>query len=150
LLRVEFGQISVSRFDQVFPLMFSETIKVPDWPPWREGGLNVDAVIELTKAELGIDVGNDLKKPDHLNVAYQICLFKPDATVVNCWVTRSDKIHQRRPFECLDLSNCFARYLEGAARDAIARFMLEFERDPSVHEWANRLVGQTSDPRVTK
>ena len=150
ILRVNFGQISVSRFDQIFPLMFSETIKVPDWPPWREGGLNIDAVIELRKAELEIVIGNDWNMPDSVNVAYQICMFKPDTTVVNCWDTKSKRIYQRKPFECLVLSDCFTQYLEEAVRNAIAKFMLEFENDPSVHEWANRLVGQTTDSGVTK
>lgn len=144
LLRVEFGQISVSRFDQVLPLMFSDIIKIPDWPPWREGGLKVDAVIELGKAECEIYVGSDggyHKSPDSVNVAYHICMLEADATVVNCWDIKSDKSHQRKPFECLDLSNCFTQYLEDAVREATAKFMLEFEHDTSVHEWTNRLTG---------
>jgi len=145
LFSVNFGELSVSRFDQIFSQMFSETISVPDWPPWHEGGLNVDAVIELKKVKLKIDIGNDVNRPDRLNVAYQICLFKPDATVVNCWDTESDKIYQRGLFDCLDFTDCFTLYLECAVRDAIAKFMLEFERDSSVHEWRNRLANRTSD-----
>ncbi len=145
LFRVKFGQISVSRFDQIFASMFSEIVPVPDWPPWRESGLNVDAVIELREVELEIDLGNDLDQPDLYSVGYQICLLKPDATVLNCWSPECTQRYQRKPFECLDLSLCARKYLEGAVRDTSARFMLEFQQDPVVHEWANSLLTETSD-----
>lgn len=147
LFKVKFGEISVSHFDQIFPLMFSETIKIPNWPPWREGGLDVDAVIELRKAELKVNLGDDISKSDSVNINYQICMFKPDASIVNCWDIRINKNYQRKPFdfECLDLSDCFTRYIEGAVREAIAKFMLEFEHDSSAHEWSNSLVVQPTD-----
>lgn len=147
LTKVDFGQTSRSRFEQVFRSMFSETVLLPDWPPWRESKVNLDGVIELSKAQINVEVGNDWEdRPDSVFVAYQVCLYHPDGSTVNCWDTKASQVHQREILECLNLSHCLKIQIEAATREAIASFMLEFEGDPFVEEWTQSLTEASTAP----
>jgi hypothetical protein len=149
LIRIQVGQESVARFERVFASLFSRTQELPDWPPWREAGTSLDGVIELQRTEAELVLGNDaggaraapgVARPDVVHIAYRVCLFRPDGRELRCWNPKSTASHQRRAMECMDLRDCIVPQVEGAMRDAIARFMVDFEQDPVVRDWAAGLV----------
>ncbi len=146
LMRFEIGKTSVARFEQVFAAMFAASVALPDWPPWREGVKGLDGVIELERVDTTVTLGNDRDTPDVIQVAYRVCLYDAKVAPVACWTPSVRHSYQRKPFTCLDLSACLQPEVEVAMREAIARFMLEFERDPAVLTWARQLTPET--PRV--
>jgi hypothetical protein len=148
LVNIDFGKESVARFERVFASLFTGATEVPDWPPWREVGTAMDGVIELEQASLTVQPGHDgggawvkamagpnAGKPDVVAVAFRICLYRPDASVVACWNPSVTARHQREPFECLDLRECVVPQVSGAVREAIARFMVDIGNDPAVQAW---------------
>jgi hypothetical protein len=146
LVKVDVGNISVSHFEQVFKSMFSETAALPVWPPWRESKPHFDGVIELCEMQFDLEMGDDLENPDVVSVSYRVCLYQPDGSAINCWDTSETQAHQRRPFECLDLSRCLTPQIETAIRGAIAKFMFDFEDDPLVGNWAKNLSRKNEVP----
>jgi len=140
LARAEIGKISVGRFDQAFDAMFTDTVKLPLWPPWQKEDLGeFDGVIQLEDADAKFRVGNDYDQPDFVDVHYQVCLYEPDLTSVGCWSADATQSYQRKPFECLmGWNDCFARLLETAVRDAVAIIMTAMENDAAIATWAEK------------
>lgn len=149
LVRLEVGKASVARFQQVFAAMFAEAVELPDWPPWREADAGVNGVIELERIDADLVVGNDVGgstkvglaaegRPDVVSIAYRVCLYEPDGTGIRCWSPLASNSHQRSAGECLDLRVCIVRQSDGVIREAIARFMVEADRDPVLRAWSAR------------
>jgi hypothetical protein len=140
LVRFPVGEASAARFRQAWDALFAEVVDLPDWPPWRESRPAVDGVIELDKVAMDVAWGNDLDKADFVRVLYRACLYRPDASPVKCWTSEAATSHQRELGECLsDLSVCVSEQADAVMREAIARFLLEFEADPEVKAWAAAL-----------
>lgn len=140
LVRFPVGEASAARFRQAWDALFAEVVDLPDWPPWREKPPPVDAVIELDRVAMEVAWGNDLDRADFVRVLYRACLYRPDASPVKCWTAEAAGSHQREPGECLsDLSVCVSEQADAVMREAIARFLLEFEADPEVKAWAAAL-----------
>lgn len=140
LARAEIGRISVGRFDQAFDAMFTNTVKLPLWPPWQTEDLGgFDGVIQLEDAYAKFQYGNDLDQPDVVDVHYRVCLYEPDLTSVGCWSADATQSYQRKPFECLaGWNDCFARLLETAVRDSVAIIMTRMENDAAIADWAEK------------
>lgn len=147
LFRIDFDRASLSRFEQVFQSLFAEVTPLPAWPPWRETPPELDAVIELDKSELTVTLGDDNRTPERVAVTYRVCLYTPDGGTINCWESRAEQSHQRAVFESiLSLDSYLATLVETASREAIARFMLAFERDPAVMAWAEQVANRQRTP----
>lgn len=140
IYKVNFDQASLSRLEQVYRSLFSEVTPLPPWPSWREMPPNLDGVIELDAADFKFFLGDDRGNPEHVMVRYRVCLYTPNGNTVNCWETQAQQIHQRQLFERFNLLPYLATLVEAASREAIARFMLEFENDPAVKEWAEQVA----------
>jgi len=141
IAKVNFDRSSLSRFDQVFGSLFSEVTPLPPWPPWRETLPALDGVIELDAADVKLSLGDDMgRNPEHVVVRYRVCLYSPNGATVNCWESQAEQIHQRNPFERYNLIPYLQTLVEAASREAIARFMLAFESDPAVKEWAGQVA----------
>lgn len=137
LMRIEVGKTSVARFERVFAGMFTHTVELPDWPPWREQRPGVDAVIALEQTDAELKLGDDTgRKPDVVRIGYRVCLYQPDGAEIRCWAPTARSSHQRRVGECLDLRACIVPQTEVAMREAIARFAVEAEDDPVLRAWA--------------
>ncbi len=140
LLRIDVGQASTARFQKAFGAMFTETIELPDWPPWRHEMPKVDAVIELQSVDVELLLGDDMKRPDVASVAYRVCLYAAPGEEIRCWTPSARNTHQRRIGECLDLRDCVVLQVEVAMREAVALFLVEAENEPALRQWAARLV----------
>jgi hypothetical protein len=139
VVRIPFGEASADRFRQAWDAMFAQVVDLPDWPPWRSRPPPVDGVIEVADAEMVATVGDDLDKPDRVRVRYRICLYEPSDTLVKCWSTDAESHYQRGIGECLsELGACLGQQADHVMREAIARFLLEFEADPDAKRWARR------------
>lgn len=148
LVRFPVGEASAARFRQAWDALFAEVVDLPDWPPWREKPPAVDAVIELDKVAMDVTLGNDANLPDFVRVLYRVCLYRPDASQVKCWTAEAASSHQRGLGECLsDFSVCLGEQADTVMREALARFLLEFEADPEVKAWA---AGAAPGPRAAK
>src|SRR5512147_2288299 len=101
LMRIEVGQASVARFEKAFGAMFTETVELPDWPPWRHEAPAVDGVIELERVDAELLLGDDRNRADFVSVAYRVCLYEPTAAEVRCWTPSARNSHQRGVGECL-------------------------------------------------
>ncbi len=66
-MRLEVGRSSITRFEKAFGAMFTETVPLPEWPPWRHEAPAVDGVIELERADAELVLGDGLNKPDFVN-----------------------------------------------------------------------------------
>jgi hypothetical protein len=150
LARFDIGNTSVGRFEQAFSSMFTETVPIPDWPPWRTANpTGIDGVIELEWVDADIQVGDDApwvldrtEEPDIVSVAYRVCLYETDGKEVRCWETSAEKSYQRMPTECVfGLSKCLERQFEAAIRDAVATFMVTVETDPTFLAWVTEKSG---------
>jgi len=142
LSRGAVGQISVERFHQVFEAMFSNTIELPDWPPWQTTDIrNLDGVIQLETALASVSMGDDFSRPDEVSVTYRVCLYGNDGVEVNCWESSTSISHQRAPFECFpNTGPCLERQLELAVRDVIAKIMVLIEADQRVRQWEDAIA----------
>jgi len=141
VIRIDFDRVSLARFGQVFSALFSDVTPLPPWPPWRETPPDLDGVIELDKAHLAMVAGDDLHNPERVTVSYRVCLYTPEGIEVNCWESHAEQFHQRAAFESyLSLEGYLSTLIETASREAIARFMLDFERDPAVKAWAEQVA----------
>ena len=146
LMRIEVGKASVARFEKAFAAMFTETVELPDWPPWRHEAPPVDGVIELERVDAELLLGNDSNRPDFVSVGFRVCLYEPNAAEIRCWTPSARNSHQRGLAECLDLRECVVPQMEIAMREAIAVFLVAAESDPAVREWAARLRKQSDTP----
>jgi hypothetical protein len=146
LMRIDVGQASVAHFEKAFAAMFTETVAVPDWPPWRHDAPAVDGVIELERAEAELMLGDDRNRADVVGITYRVCLYGPDGTEIRCWTSNARSSHQRGVGECLDLRECIVLQLEIAMREAIALFLVEAESDPALRQWAARLEQRRRQP----
>ena len=141
LMRIEVGKASVARFEQVFAGMFTYTVELPDWPPWREQRPGVDAVIVLEQTDADLKLGDDTgRNPDVVRIGYRVCLYQPDGAEIRCWTPSAHSSHPRRIGECLDLRACLMPQTEAVMREAIARFVVAAESDPALREWSAGLV----------
>jgi len=139
IARIPVGEASAKRFRKAWEAMFAQVVDLPDWPPWRSRPPPVDGVIEVDTVEMEVTLGNDDNKPDRIQVRYRVCLYQPDATQVKCWSTEADSRYQRGIGECLlGLGACLGEQVDHVMREAIARFLLEFEADPDAKRWAGR------------
>lgn len=138
LFRVQVGKISVTRFEQVFASMFIQITELPDWPPWQEEIDNrLDGVIELAQVAARFDLGNDMERPDFFSISYQICLYDLHGTQVKCWNPSAQYNRQRVPRDfILDVGAYATTAVEITMREAIARFMVEADKDPVLRSWA--------------
>lgn len=137
LIRIEVGKASVARFEQVFAGMFTHTVELQDWPPWREQRPAVDAVIVLEQTDAELELGDDTGgKPDVVRIGYRVCLYRPDGAEIRCWAPAGRSSQPRRVGECLDLRACVMPQTEIAMREAIARFAVEAENDPALRAWS--------------
>lgn len=137
LLRIDVGAASVARLEPAFRALFTETVALPDWPPWRTAPPATDGVIELQRVEAELVVGSDTgDRPDVASVRLHVCLYATDATELRCWKAAARQAIQRGPLDCVDLGACLASLVEVAVREAAARFLLEAERDPALRDWA--------------
>lgn len=138
LFRVQVGKTSVARFEQVFASMFAQTTELPDWPPWQEEIDNrLDGVIELAQVAARFDLGNDMERPDFFSISYQICLYDLHGTQVKCWNPSAQYSRQRGPRDfILDVGAYATTAVEITMREAIARFMVEADKDPVLRSWA--------------
>lgn len=146
LLRIEVGKASVARFEQVFSAMFTKAVELPDWPPWREAAPDVDGVIELEHIKADVVLGDDWRRPDAVRVAFRLCLRLPDGTEIQCWTSSAQQHHQRIVFECLDIRACVVPHVEITLREALARFMVEADQDPTLKAWAARVAQRGRRP----
>jgi len=145
LMRIEVGEASIDRFEQAFAAMFTQTVELPDWPPWRYEAPAVDGVIELEGMDAKLVLAEGPDQPDVVTVSYRICLYEADATQVACWMPMSRKASVRGP-DCLNLGRCVSLHVEAAIREAVALFLLAAESDPALLEWAARLSGKGPRP----
>jgi hypothetical protein len=146
LIRIEIGKAMADRFGQAFASMFTQALEMPDWPPWRETTVSVDGVmeVELTQAELVL--GDDLRRPDVLDLAFRVCLYDPTGAPLRCWAPTARHSHQRVMLECLDLRTCLQPMAEGAMREVMARFLVAAENDPTLLTWAAGLAQKRAVP----
>jgi len=148
LFRVQVGKVSVARFEQVFASMFAQTTELPDWPPWQEEiDSRLDGVVELAQVEAKFELGNDHGglastpvRPDFVSISYQICLYDLHGTQIKCWHPSAQYSRQRvlRDF-ILDAGAYATTAVEITMREAIARFMVEADKDPVLKSWAATL-----------
>jgi hypothetical protein len=143
--RVQVGKTSVARFEQVFASMFAQTTELPDWPPWQEEIDNrLDGVVELAQVEAKFELGNDHGglastpvRPDFVSISYQICLYDLHGTQIKCWHPSAQYSRQRVPRDfILDVGAYATTAVEITMREAIARFMVEADKDPVLRSWA--------------
>jgi hypothetical protein len=138
---VDFDRASWTRFEQVFRSLFSEVTPLPRWPPWRETPPDLDGVIELDAAELKASLGDDTgRNEEQVAVSYRVCLYTPDGGTVGCWESQAEQRHQREMMERFTMAPYLGTLIETASREAIARFMLAFENDPAVRDWAGQVA----------
>jgi hypothetical protein len=156
---IQLGSTSVSLFRQVFHSLFEKAQELPNQPHWRENLSGLDGVIELADAKM--TMSSEEWKADSpiigkLKVSFQICLYRDDGALVNCWHPESEK-PIRRPGYMGDASrlgevwaamnesqlSIVSRTTDAAVREAISRFMIDFERDSTVNAWAAALSGNT-------
>ncbi len=148
LFRVQVGKISVARFEQVFTSMFMQTTKLPDWPPWQEEiESRLDGVIELAQVEASFDLGDDISRPDMVSISYQVCLHDSHGTQVKCWNPSARYSRQRavRDF-LLDIGAYATTVVEITMREAIARFMVEADKDPELRDWSAKIDRREKEP----
>jgi hypothetical protein len=147
LLRIEVGKASVARFERVFASMFTQPLELPDWPPWREASAGLDGVIVLEQTDAELMLGDDTgRNPDVVRIAYRVCLYEPGGTEIRCWTPSARHSHQRRVGECLNLQACIVPETEITMREAIARFMVEAEKDPALKAWSERIAPRRISP----
>lgn len=142
IYRVDFDRISLTRFEQVYRALFSEVVPLPVWPPWRSQPPALDGVIELEEAQLSTFLGDERGNPDKVAVFYRACLYRPDGALVSCVDGRAEQVYQRVPFEVYRISAHLAALVETASREALARFVLAFEKDAAVWNWARQVVAK--------
>lgn len=148
LVRVPFGQASVTRLDQAFAALFSATTRLPDWPPWRSALPPVDGVIEVDVASMSVSAGTDYKRPetasvllvppiperlDQVTIRYHACFMQPGGQVVACWEATAQSDHQRGALESYPKS--VAEAADRAMSGATAKLLLTIENDPEVKAW---------------
>lgn len=139
VVRIHVGESSAARLRQAWEALFARVVDLPDWPPWRSQPPAVEGVIELAEADMDVALGNDAARPDRIRARYRICLYEPDATLVKCWTAEAESTDQRKLGECLpDIGACIGQQADHVMREAVARFLLEFEADPEVKRWAAR------------
>lgn len=139
IVRIHVGESSAARLRQAWDALFARVVDLPDWPPWRSQPPAVEGVIELAEVDMDVTLGNDATRPDRIRARYRVCLYEPDATPVKCWIAESESTDQRKLGECLpDLGACIGQQADHVMREAVARFLLEFEADPEVKRWAAR------------
>ena len=139
IVRIHVGESSAARFRQAWDALFAKVVDLPDWPPWRSQPPAVEGVIEPAEADMDVALGNDTTRPDRIRVRYRVCLYEPDATPVKCWTAEAESTYQRKLGECLpDLGKCIGQQADHVMREAVARFLLEFDADPEVKRWAGR------------
>lgn len=139
IVRIHVGESSAARLRQAWDALFARVVDLPDWPPWRSQPPAVEGVIELAEADMDVALGNDATRPDRIRARYRICLYEPDATPVKCWTAEAESTDQRKLGECLpDIGACIGQQADHVMREAVARFLLEFEADPEVKRWAAR------------
>lgn len=138
LFRVQVGKVSVVRFEQVFASMFAQTTELPDWPPWQEEiDSRLDGVIELAQAEAKFTLGNDMGHPDFFSISYQVCLYDSRVVQVKCWNPSAQYSRQRVLTDFIIDAGAYATTaVELTIREAIARFMVEADKDPVLRSWA--------------
>lgn len=146
IYRVDFDRISLTRFEQVYRALFSEVVPLPLWPPWRSQPPDLDGVIELDEAQLTMSLGDERSTPDKVAVFYRACLYRPDGSLVSCVDGRAGQVHQRVPFEVFRINAHLEALVETAAREALARFVLAFEQDEAVENWAGQVAAK-GDPQ---
>lgn len=140
LIKSKFGEISASYFNQAFQSMFSETSTLPSSEPWQEDMADFDAIIELRSVRFNFIMGGDGGiNPDVAFVSFKVCLYRPDGTMVNCWEVDETQSHQRHPLDCIIMPTCESRLTKATLRSALAKFMINFERDPIALRWALEL-----------
>jgi hypothetical protein len=145
VFHVDFDRASQTRFEQVFQSLFAEVTPLPPWPPWRETPPDLDGVIELDAAELKASLGDDMGRSyEQVVVEYRVCLYSVDGATIGCWESRAEQKHQRAMFERFTMPSYLGTLVEATSREAIARFMLAFEADPAVMDWAGQ-VARRSD-----
>jgi hypothetical protein len=138
LFRIQVGKVSVTRFEQVFASMFAQTSELPDWPPWQEEiDSHLDGVIELAQAEAKFTLGNDMGHPDFFSISYQVCLYDSRVVQVKCWNPSAQYSRQRVLTDFIIDAGAYATTaVELTIREAIARFMVEADKDPVLRSWA--------------
>ena len=142
LLKIDFASFSQTRFEQIVEALFAEVSPLPPWPPWRETPPRLDGIVEIDRMHLRLVLGDDAHNPDQVSVEYRTCLYRPAGEPVNCWESSAGQVHQRGLGERLfDLGPYLTSLTEAAAREALARFMLAFEKDAAVREWAAQVAG---------
>jgi hypothetical protein len=134
LVRVHVGAATVARLDQAFAALFSSVAIAPDWPPWRSEPPSVEGVIEVDEGSLVVLIGNDSSIPDQVAMHYHACLYRPDATRLQCWEADSQASRQRVPFE-LAIATIVGGLAEQVISDAVAKLMRSIEADPAVQQW---------------
>ena len=139
LFHIEIGAESVARFEKAFAAMFERVDALPAQPSWRERIEGVDGVIELESVDAAFEAGNDTDRPDHIRIAYVVCLFEPNGAEVRCWAPEAEYTHQRGLAECLDLRACVLPETEIVVREAIAEFLVEAQGDSALRAWAARV-----------
>jgi hypothetical protein len=143
LFRVQVGKVSVARFEQVFASMFAQATELPDWPPWQEEiDSRLDGVIELAQIGARFELGNDhfnstMRRPDFFSIFYKVCLYDSRGTQVKCWNSYAQNSQQRLPRDfIIDVGAYVTTAVELTIREAIARFMVEADKDPVLRSWA--------------
>lgn len=142
MFRIEVGKSSITRFDQVFTSMFAKTVALPDWPPWRdELFANVDGVIELQSTEARFTLGDGQNIPDSVTISYKLCLYEARGLLIQCFNPSAQHTYQRQMRDYIwDLGRYSLDLVQMTVREAIARFMLEFESDPLIRKWESQLL----------
>jgi hypothetical protein len=136
VVNLAIGAASIERLDQAFAALVSSVTQAPEWPPWRNGPVAVDGVIEVDEAGIEVVTGNDINRPDRVSVRYHACLYRPDSARVNCWSAQSEAVHQRGILE--GVSGSVSRLAERAMSDATAGLMLDIDADPAVQAWIEK------------
>jgi hypothetical protein len=78
-------------------------------------------------------MGNDAIIPDQVDMYYHACLYRPDATRLQCWDAHSQAVHQR--ILMASVSKSVGELAEQVMSDAAASLMRSIEKDPAVQQW---------------
>ena len=152
LMNVAIGAASVERLDQAFQALFSSVTQVSVWPPWSDGLLAVDGVIEVDEAGIEVVRGvrdlpsssalHSLGTPHKVIVHYHACLYRPNGAKLECW--KADALRERQLGFFETEVESVAALAGQAMSDAVAKLVRMIEEDSAVQRWVAQPTGVAS------
>ncbi len=131
------GTSSKDLFDQCISSMFSTVTKISDPPPFTKNTPTLDGVLEprIESFDWDIVCSQNYFSTGKFSaiVRYLISLYDSDGHLVTSMHLEGRGLE--KPLLCLG-DNCKdSRAAEQAMRDAIAKFMIDFQEQPEVKRW---------------